>query len=426
MENSYLGEIQRRLEALYDILREITPSRQIKEHPFHAHPRYMSQIAGFIDSVIEQARHEKEALMLEVKDLENKLHMYCAQLHIPEPKIGANAVNNLSLLRELLLNEVERVSLVRRKIQTEIEVLKNEIRQVRDCLGMSSDDDSSNTEVSLDVVSALKDKLNDLNAEKDSMESKRQAYYDEIESIGRAIKRTIVFSFEEKIYDLKSMAESMRSEVSARSDRLDGLLKEVRRRESYLSLSPKELPDSLDDENMESIVSYNEHLKSEQSRLFDEIFDKTRAELVQICEIFGIKAEEYERNEASLDSMRVQVESLVPKKEKFIEISERIQRRRALLDKMTEFEKIASDPKRLFKSSFQLNTEEKFRNSAYPSLLKMEESLFEMIDSYERQFGKFVYEDREYRLALKNEIENRIINKTVFISRCDSPYRKKR
>lgn len=425
MENSFLRELQGKLEVLYDILREITPSRQMNEHPFGAHPGYMSQIVGFVDSIIEQARHEREALALEIRDMENKIQLYCTQLHIPVPKTTAKSVDNLSLVKELLQNEIERILLARRKIQTEIEVLREEIGRVRNCLGIAEDDGGSQ-EISLDVVSALKSKLNDLNAEKDCMESKRQSYYDEIEGIGRAIRKTVTFSFEEKICDLKVMAEGMRNEMNYRSNRLSDLLKEIGRRESYLGLAPREFPDSLGDENMESMVSYNEHLRSEQSRLFDEIFDRTGTELMEICKIFGIEVAEYDRSEASLDSMRILIESLIPKKEKFVEISASIQKRRALLEKMTEFEKIASDPRRLFKSSFQLNTEEKFRNSAYPSLLKMEESLFEMIDSYERQFGKFIHENQEYRSALRNEIENRIINKTVFISRCDSPYRKKR
>lgn len=425
MENSYLEDIQGRLETLYDILREITPSKQVGEHPFGAHPKYMSQIVGFIDAVIAQARDEREALAVEIKELERKMQMYCIQLHIPEPKM-TSAMDNLNLLRELMLNETERISLARRKVQAEIEALRNEIEQVRDCLGISEDGGSDCSEVSLDVVSALRCKLNNLNAEKERMESKRQSYYDEIESVGKTIKRTVTFTFEEKICELKLMAEDMRNEVGTRSSRRDALLKEIRRREGYLCHAERELQDGLDDESIGLIASYNEHLKEEQERLFDEIFDRTREELAQISRIFGIKHAEYDRSEVSLDTMRTLVESLIPKKERFVEISESIQKRRALLARMTEFEKAASDPKRLFKSSFQLNMEEKFRNTAYPSLLKMEEALFEMIDSYERQFGTFVYDNQEYRMALRNEIENRIINKTVFISRCDSPYRKKR
>lgn len=93
---------------------------------------------------------------------------------------------------------------------------------------------------------------------------------------------------------------------------------------------------------------------------------------------------------------------------------------------MTEFEKIASDPKRLFRSSFQLNTEEKLGNTAYPSLLKLEEKLFELIEAYEESFGRFCLSGQDYKILLRAEIDNRIINRTVFISRCDSPYRKKR
>jgi hypothetical protein len=50
---------------------------------------------------------------------------------------------------------------------------------------------------------------------------------------------------------------------------------------------------------------------------------------------------------------------------------------------MIEFEKHASDPRRLFGSSVQLNAEEKWRKTAYPTLLRIEERLILRIRQYE-------------------------------------------
>ena len=50
---------------------------------------------------------------------------------------------------------------------------------------------------------------------------------------------------------------------------------------------------------------------------------------------------------------------------------------------MIAFEQTAKDPKRLFRSSFQLNEEEKFRRRAYPTLLKLETILTEAIEKFE-------------------------------------------
>ena len=46
-----------------------------------------------------------------------------------------------------------------------------------------------------------------------------------------------------------------------------------------------------------------------------------------------------------------------------------------VVQKMLEFEKTASDPRRLFRSSFQLNEEERFRKTCFPTLMKMENAL---------------------------------------------------
>jgi hypothetical protein len=51
---------------------------------------------------------------------------------------------------------------------------------------------------------------------------------------------------------------------------------------------------------------------------------------------------------------------------------------------MMDFEKSASDPRRLFRSSFQLLEEEKFRKTCYPTLLKMEERLSKLLNDWEK------------------------------------------
>ncbi|KAF9395498.1 hypothetical protein CPC16_008025 [Podila verticillata] len=55
------------------------------------------------------------------------------------------------------------------------------------------------------------------------------------------------------------------------------------------------------------------------------------------------------------------------------------------IERMIAFEHTASDPKRLFQPSFQLVEEEKFRRRAYPALLKLESTLVEAIEKYERE-----------------------------------------
>lgn len=58
------------------------------------------------------------------------------------------------------------------------------------------------------------------------------------------------------------------------------------------------------------------------------------------------------------------------------------------LKKMIDFEKTASDPKRLFQASFRLIEEEKWRNSCLPRLLHLDRALIKAIGEFERLAGK--------------------------------------
>ncbi|KAF9194888.1 carboxypeptidase C prc1 [Haplosporangium sp. Z 767] len=85
------------------------------------------------------------------------------------------------------------------------------------------------------------------------------------------------------------------------------------------------------------------------------------------------------------------------------------------IEKMIAFEHTARDPKRLFQSSFQLMEEDKFRRRAYPTLLKLENTLLGAIKKYEMDHGEdFMYEGVPYMEILQAEIDHRHVNETVF------------
>ncbi|KAL1925301.1 uncharacterized protein VTP21DRAFT_184 [Calcarisporiella thermophila] len=92
-----------------------------------------------------------------------------------------------------------------------------------------------------------------------------------------------------------------------------------------------------------------------------------------------------------------------------------INERREFINKMIEFEKNASDPRRLFHSSFQLMQEEKWRRTCYPNLLKLEDALLRSIKHYEEVEAKpFLHEGTRFLDTLQFEITERQINKTFF------------
>ncbi|KAJ1961362.1 hypothetical protein H4R35_007453, partial [Dimargaris xerosporica] len=94
-----------------------------------------------------------------------------------------------------------------------------------------------------------------------------------------------------------------------------------------------------------------------------------------------------------------------------------LQDRKHLIKRMVEFEKSASDPRRLFQSSFRLNEEERFRKTCYPTLLGMEHRLHIGLQEFEHDFG-FAFRTSPqappYAEVLQKEIDERIVNETVF------------
>ncbi|KAI8976496.1 microtubule associated protein-domain-containing protein [Pilobolus umbonatus] len=83
--------------------------------------------------------------------------------------------------------------------------------------------------------------------------------------------------------------------------------------------------------------------------------------------------------------------------------------------KMIDFEKTASDPKRLFQASFQLLEEEKWRNTCLPRLLLLDRSLIKAIQEYEQLTDKPVMiGSRRYLDTLLDEIADREANQTFF------------
>lgn len=82
---------------------------------------------------------------------------------------------------------------------------------------------------------------------------------------------------------------------------------------------------------------------------------------------------------------------------------------------MVEFEKTASDPRRLFKSSFQLLEEERWRKTCFPTLLKMEEDLAAEVQDLESIIEKhFIIDNERFLITLQREIADRDAQQTFF------------
>lgn len=424
MPHNPVQAIQEKLLSLFDSINQISPLNDFTSSDYHCNNPYINDLLKVLDVLINKANLERENMLKEIQRLESDMIVYSKQLNIHINEIPV--FENLGLHKEFLENELNKIFVVRKQIEAEIKIILENIRDLERELGIEIRTFDTQNCISLNILEKLKIEKNNLEIKIKDLEVHRQSYYDKITELSDKLGRKVEFSYSEKICDLKKQMVQIRDEFQERKTEFDRLLEEIKRRESLLNFEHKKIDYNFNDGTLTEVKEYNSFLQREQNRLFDEIYDRILEQIKEIDIILGREGKEYEKSEESLVEMRKFLDKHQNIKNEHFEIIDCIDKRKTLLMKMTEFEILASDPKRLFKSSFQLISEEKFRNSAYPSLLKIEETLFDKIDSYEENYGIFIYEGRPFRLALKNEIDNRIINRTVFISRCDSPYRKKK
>lgn len=466
MKEIEVPEIQSRIQKLMRVLTDIRPLSKIHMDTLEHNDPHVQKICRFIDEMVCDAESERSKFLEEIEGIKHQITQYCHDLELVEPVL--TPTTQLAVYKLQAENEFAAVNAVRIRAHSEIKSLKKQIGEllasigelgslsdvekegcaendsnvtakdseittkINNFPGLSGDTQKKMHHLVLDSEDISVKRIKGLNSLKEALEvqlqekeSKRQQYYERIEEICDILDRTYDMPVDGKICELERMKKELERVLQDRMEEHGNICKRIRELEAELALEPYPISGKLDDTTIAAMIGYVKELENEHQERFNEIFTRTAEELSEISKIFGLEMAEYAKTEEELIRMKKEIGMLLPKKSLFCEILSTIEKRVLLLEKMTEFEKIASDPKRLFKSSFQLNSEEKFRNTAYPTLLRFEDSLFDLIDRYESQFGPFMYEQQDFRKALKEEIDNRIINRTVFISRCDSPYRRK-
>ena len=191
--------------------------------------------------------------------------------------------------------------------------------------------------ISIERLNSLRAILSNLNEKKVVKEKKRQEFYNSIQNHLLVLKRPISLTYDEKICYLEKLAHNLETEILDRKNKLVEIILNIRKGEEYLQLDPKELLYDLDDYNFIQLEKYLNYLIKEQNDHFDQIFDNTFKTLSELNKIFGISTAEYTRDKQSLDTIKANIIDLAPKKELFSEIIDLIDRRKLLLEKMTEF-----------------------------------------------------------------------------------------
>ncbi|CAD26561.1 hypothetical protein [Encephalitozoon cuniculi GB-M1] len=434
MEFSQLSRMNEKIQELYSAMLAVMPLERMDEDPFDYFRNETDHIVETMETVLRDVGNRKLEMQQEIDALVSEMRKNCADIEVPMPSVPD--LCNLSVVREYVKNESGRIMVLKKGIEGRMETVIEEIEQIKGEIFDIGMEDIRCTELmpmkGEDCVSVVN--LRELEVYRDSLRNKREGmersrdrlYGELCVFLSQLSKEDTEVRIDQKIFVLEGLHKKYKEEVERKDLEFRGLEAEIRRREGYLGMPYKEIEMDLSDENMALMRKYGEHLRREQERQLDEIYEKKRCLLRSLLDVFGEDMKDYKRTEEDIEEMSRTIERLESKKDLFLSIRSLMEKRAGLVDKMNEFEKIASDPKRLFRSSLQLLSEEKFRNSAYPNLIRVEEAIFKLLDEYEDRFGKLLKDGVDFKESLRKEVENRIVNKTVFISRFDSPSRKKR
>ncbi|CDS02677.1 hypothetical protein LRAMOSA00082 [Lichtheimia ramosa] len=183
---------------------------------------------------------------------------------------------------------------------------------------------------------------------------------------------------------------------------------------------------SLSSKNLERLHREFDRLKTIVRDMAEDYIDKFREKLEDLWDKALLtqreRAEFISRLHEKADTMD-QVHLLVDEHMKYLQrvqpkailVAKIMKQRNDLIQEMINFEKNASDPKRLFQASFQLLQEERWRNSCFPNLLQLDDALFKAVREFEYVSGKpFIYGQRRYLDTLRDEIADRAANQTFF------------
>lgn len=226
---------------------------------------------------------------------------------------------------------------------------------------------------------------------------------------------------------LKQLQRALRTAISERSEQLAAstrLIKEL------CDISRTVVPiqfkhGDLSDEYIALVESMKNDLLKQHEEKCKEMYEKYMKEIIACWDTLGESKEGRDRfveehpcnSMQALQRMSKHLSVLKPLAERASKIHVLINDRTSLIQRMKDFEVTASDPARLFRSSFQLNQEEKFRKTALPTLLGIEKRLHEECSRFETEAGRpFTLHDcaTPFVDTLQADISSRYVNETVF------------
>lgn len=478
--NTIIDTITHKLHTLHSILSSILPIEFITQCPFEHYSEKINRIYNFIDLIIKESQEEQKKIRGNLKCNLNFLNLYLEKEYnynenIILKKKRKHREYEINLYKDLIFDlqhdlSFNNDSLINKKYNSMSLLNKIDINSnINEC----SDDLNfiyNRKDLILDDYKNFYDMiLSNYNLQ----EKNRLKYYKKIKIFKDKLNLIMDLDINDKLNNINKQYKELKKIVYERENKLKFLIKEIIFKQNLLNTTffedesafyiddlnnqninflllddknsitnskvhitnadksqtfiVKDLLDynNLSDEHFDKLYMYRAYLDEQYNLKLEEIYTYNVKILNNLLLLFNLPAEKYDMTDEGIKNLKKRINSLKMKESFYVKITDLINKRSNLIQMMNEFEIIASDPKRLFKSSFQLNKEEKFRKNAVPNLIRIENEIISKINEYKLQFGDFIYKGEKYEDILKKENSNRIMNKTVFINKFDSPYKKR-
>lgn len=435
MKHPILEKLEFSLKSLECLFTYQLPSDSLNSNPLDFYAHKLDPVFICIENIVQKTKDEIQTKK-EINDgFRQKIKERSARVGIEFDNL---VFENLALECEYLSKFDEKVFLAENRIKMEIDDMVIEINSIKEILGET--EFCIKNEASIEQYEIVF-KIYEIYCEKKKeLEKKRVVCVKNILNAYKILERINLDSDDVMIQNDHSLvkidvlhrkSKFYAEEIERRKCLVSGLIIQIENLRDvlyfYNTIDEEKIIDSITDKNIDMLLNMRDKLVEMEIRYFETIFNETKSKLYEICSVFGMDTVDFEKTKENLDIMKKIIHELSIKKDKFLEIQEIINKRSELKSRMIEFEKSASDPKRLFRSSFQLLDEERFRKTAYPNLLKIEGQILECIEEFEDNFGEFKYKGEVYKDFLSHEIANRIINKNVFImNKSNTPKKCKR
>lgn len=253
---------------------------------------------------------------------------------------------------------------------------------------------NNHTMTLIDRMDAFKELINSMDDELCKLNVEKQKIWASIEQVRTVLGIPHVLDETITFEQLEALSKSLQDELASRKASIQSSIFSIQKMWEIMAIPASEqieLTHELSSENFDRLEKEKRRLFDLQKERFREMLAAQENEIINLWAILEIPDEERTRQlevfrsysaAETLEKQSALIAELRPRAQAHSQIKPKIEKRQNLIQKMREFEVTASDPNRLFGSSFRLNQEERFRKAAYPTLVKIETELLDMLTAY--------------------------------------------